>query len=378
MATILFVMKYPLHQQQSLSRKFDGQMAAVRALGHQALCIGWRPGSMWLLGEGEPQRLRSNRLGWMPGYSHTKIFVDLMAALRQVVQERQVALVYLRYMPTFWNAPRALRAAKAQGAKLVVEFPTYPREGENNRSFLRRPVFAYADWVLHRITPQVDLFTAIGEPCGDSLYGRPAMNIENGVDVEALPLHQPAPGREGVHLLALASMMKSHGYDRVLRGMAAYQGDVKVHLHMAGSDGDGSLEAWKRLVAELGLEERVTFYDPLYGQPLNDLVNQCDVGLGALAMFRFGLEHGMPLKLREYMARGLPFVYAAQDAAIPQEPRFCLAVPHDESPLYMERIVAFALQARQDAKAPEEMRAYAMAHMSWKPIMERVLGRMGL
>ena len=41
MPTILFVMKYPLHRKENLKAKFDGQLAAARALGWDAYCIGW-------------------------------------------------------------------------------------------------------------------------------------------------------------------------------------------------------------------------------------------------------------------------------------------------------------------------------------------------
>ena len=40
MAAILFLMRYPLDTWDNLKNKFDGQMAAAQALGHEACCIG--------------------------------------------------------------------------------------------------------------------------------------------------------------------------------------------------------------------------------------------------------------------------------------------------------------------------------------------------
>lgn len=378
MSTVLFVMKYPLHCHENLQVKFDGQMAAVRALGHRALCIGWNPQGMWLV-EGEKRRfLRKNAFVPLPGYDHTKIFLDLMGAVEAALELERVDLLYLRYMPTFWNGPRALGKLKALGGKLVVEFPTYPRELENRRSLLRRPVFAYADHVLAKVNPLVDLYTVIGESCGDSLEGRPALNIENGIDVGSVPLHKPRDGEKDISLLGLASMTQAHGYDRVLEAMAAYQGEEKIWLHLVGGEGDGSLGAWRQLAERLGLGERVCFHGALYGDDLNKVVEECDVGLGPLSMFRLGLHRGTALKLREYMARGLPFVYAAQDAAIENNPRFCLQVPHDETPLDMEAMAAFAMRAKGDREAPMAMRAYAQAHMSWERVLKPVLERVDL
>ena len=42
-ASVLFLMRYPLEKDDNLKIKFDGQMAAVRAMGHEARLIGWGP-----------------------------------------------------------------------------------------------------------------------------------------------------------------------------------------------------------------------------------------------------------------------------------------------------------------------------------------------
>ena len=378
MATILFMMKYPLHQQENLKAKFDGQMAAVRALGHEAYAIGWNMEGMWLIGGEERRLLQKNHCTRMPGYEHTKIFVDLMSAARKAMQHKKIDAVYLRYMPTFWNAPGTMRLLKKQGGKLVIEFPTYPREKENRRSLLRRPVFAYADRVLGRIHPMVDLYTLIGEDGGGSLDGRPAMNIVNGIDVDRFPLHAVNEDQACIRMLALASMAGWHGYDRILRSLAEYRGNSTIHLDMVGPDGDGSLAAWKALAEKLGIMEQVSFHGSLYGDALNAVVAKADVGIGSLGMFRFGLNSGMTLKLREYMARGLPFVYAVDDPSIPADQRFCLRVNNEETPIDLEALVAFAKKGKQSMETPALMREYAREHMSWTNVMDSVLERLQL
>ena len=374
MPTILFVMKYPLHCRDNLQTKFDGQMAAARALGWCACCIGWDRRGMSLVEEERRVFLRRCPLARMPGYDHTLIFSDLMAAVRKALTQIHPDVLYLRYMPTFGNAPGVLRACKAAGCKLVVEYPTHPIETENSRFFVRRQVFRYSDRVLARIHPMVDLYTLIGAPCGGSLRGRPAMNIVNGVDVERVPLHRPnlAPG---VRLLALASMSGWHGYDRLLRALAAYQGATPVHIDFVGGDGDGSLTAWKALAQTLGVEARVTFHGPLYGPELDTVVAACDIGVGSLGMFRYGLQRGMTLKTREYMARGLPFLTAVEDPAVPDDPDFALRVPNDETPIDMDAVVAFALRAKQNPGLAGRMRATAQERLSWESILRGVLER---
>lgn len=372
MARALFVMRYPLDGWDNLKNKFNGQLAAMEALGHEAWHIAWGRGGMWLCRGESRTLLRRCPLSSMPGYCKTYLYVDLMAAVKQAFARQTFDVVYMRYMPVFWNAPGAMRRVKAQGAKLIVEHPTYPVENGRTTSPLRKPVFRYNEHVFAKLEPCIDLYTLIGDPCGPTLHGIPAMNIVNGVDVDTLPLHRTRVGKD-THLLALASMSHWQGYDRLIESLAAYQGHDEITLHMVGGEGDGSLAAWKKLAQERGVADRVIFHGELFSEELNALVEKCDVGIGGLGLYRKKQFQSMTLKLREYMARGLPFVYAVEDPSIPFEPRFCMKVSNNDAPISMERITAFANAVKADPVAPAEMRAYARQHMSWQGVLRTIL-----
>ncbi len=376
MPSILFLMKYPLHRRENLNAKFDGQMEAARALGWNAYCIGWDLRGMYLIGSGERTFLRSNPLVNVRGYDHTLIFVDLMKAACDALRRIPVDVLYLRYMPTFPGALRTVKQFKKRGGKLVVEYPTYPIAQENERFFLRRMVFRYTDRIMGKINPMVDLYTLIGDDCGGTLHGRPAINTVNGVCVSALPRHVPRADAKDVRLLALASMSGWHGYDRILKSLAGYRGGADVRIAFVGGDGDGSLAVWKQLAEKLNLMDKVTFHGPCYGEALEEIVAGCDLGIGSLGMFRYGLERGMTLKTREYMARGLPFVSAVYDPALPADRGFFLQVPNDETPIDMEEVVSFAQSVKADAALPDAMRAYAEDTLSWRSVMARILERL--
>lgn len=374
MARVLFLMRYALAG-DSLRAKFDGQLSAVGRLGHEAHVIAWGDGGLWLMGPKQKRLLTRCPLERMPGYAQTVFYVDLMRALQRALALERFDLVYLRFMPVFFNAPRALARACAQGAKLVVEHPTYPFENGRVTSLARMPVFAYNRRVFRRIEPLIDLYALIGEPCGGRLNGRPAINITNGVDVDALALHAPRPEKD-VGMLALASMSRWQGYDRLLDALARYRGNVPVTVHLVGGEGDGALAEWRRMSESLGLN--AVFHGELHGKALDAAAAMCDIGVGGLGLYRKGQMESRTLKLREYMARGLPFVYAVDDPDVPDNQRFCLRVPNDDSPLNLEAMVAFALAAKADAQAPALMRAYAREHMSWDAVMRRVLDEVGL
>ncbi len=376
MPAILFLMKYPLHRRENLQAKFDGQMEAARALGWAVYAVGWDARGMYLLEEGKREFLCANSFAGIRGYDHTKIFPDLMKAARLALRRVKIDVLYLRYMPTFPGTLQTMRMLKKQGGKLVVEFPTYPIAQENDRFFLRRQVFRFSDRVMQKLNPWVDLYTVIGDDCGGSVNGRPAMNIVNGVDCHGQTMHAPRKEDATVRLLALASMSGWHGYDRILRSLAAYRGEADVRIDFAGGDGDGSLARWKQLAQELGLGDAVTFHGPCYGQALETVITQSDLGIGSLGMFRYGLKQGMTLKAREFMARGLPFISAVDDPALPDNHSFFLRVPNDETPISMHDVVTFAKAVKADDALPGRMRAYAEKHLSWNSVMQTILERL--
>ena len=183
---------------------------------------------------------------------------------------------------------------------------------------------------------------------------------------------QPDNGNE-IHLLALASMSHWQGYDRLIRAMAEWKGPERVVLHLAGKEGDGSLAAWLKLAEELGVQQNVIFEGELHGESLNALADRCDAGVGSLSIRKRKVSRVITLKLREYMARGLPFVYAGEDPTIEKGHPYAVQVPNSDAPIDMEEIVAFAKRVRTEKNAAESMREYARRHMSWEMEFERIL-----
>lgn len=378
MADILFLMRMPMDGRDNLHAKFIGQIHGAQRLGHKVHWIGWDHEGMWLCGDGEPRLLHKNRLAKLPAYHHTFLYVDLFSALQKLSREQTYDLVYMRYMPTFFNAPKALRLMKDKGAKLMIEHPTYPANFARTTSALRRPVFLYTDHVFEKIKPMVDCYAVMGDDCGGTVDGKTAINIVNGVDVESLPLHQTPDNGSEIHLLALASMSYWQGYDRLINAMAQWKGEERFVLHMVGTEGDGSLAQWMQLAKDQGLEEQVVYEGQLHGTALDRMVARCDLGVGGLGLHRRMIKTAISLKLREYMARGLPFMYAVEDVSVPWPERFCVKVSNDDSLVDLKAVRDFVMTVRTTPGFASEMRAYACENMSWQDVLRDVFHKVGI
>ena len=169
-------------------------------------------------------------------------------------------------MMTFSKAPAAFQAVKESGAKLVMEHPTYPFENGKKTNLLREPVFRYADYRFPAGGAHDRPVHADRRRSRRDATAAPAMNITNGVDADSLPLHRSRGEAGPPAIMALASMTRGQGYDRLLRAMAPVQEDYVIYF--AGGSSDGSLEEWQRLAQELNMGEKAQFLSPVQGAVL--------------------------------------------------------------------------------------------------------------
>lgn len=363
---ILYIVRYPVEEDFNLRGKFDGQLASFWKIGLDVYHLVFDKVFFYLVHDEQKMRV-CKATTKMPMYFHTKVYYDMHRAARKVMDEIRFDFIYWRDAPIWRSSCAVGRAAQNVGAKILYEIPTYCRDGEEAMNLPRKLFSLYANLWKKELMSYPDVFVFTGDADFDTYYGKPAVNIDNGVDVDALPLRNPRSDSGAIHILALASMSYWHGYDRLIRSLAAYNGEQKVVVHMVGGNDGGMLPKWKELVKELQLEEQIIFHGKLYGDELTEIFDLCDVGINSLALFRKKLDATSELKVREYAARGLPFVCSVEDPAFRfAEEEFWIRVTNDETIPNMGEIVDFALTMRADPTHHRRLRTYAERYMTWE------------
>lgn len=193
--------------------------------------------------------------------------------------------------------------------------------------------------------------------------------IGNGIDVASVEMRsgRPAWPAPVMRVIAVASVAKWHGYDRLLKAVNAHQGNshraFDLHVTIVG-DGP-ALPPLKDLCTSLGLSDRVTFSGTVTGQALHDLYASSHLAVSSLGLHRIGLTSASVLKAREYCAIGIPFVASGSDpdftATVPF--RFVVSGSEDTADV----LAAFDRFAQQhQLVSPDEMRQYAITHLDWQ------------
>lgn len=375
---LLYIVRYPAYENFNLKGKFDGQLKAFENLGLDVYYLTFDRQYFYLVHGTEQTKVGRATCG-LPMYFHTKVYYDLHRAVLKAADLIRFDYVYWRAAPIWRSSCDVARKFHEQGVKILYEIPTYCKDGEAPMSIARKAFAVYSSLWEEKVMQYLDLVVLIftGDAGVDSFHGRPVTIIDNGVDVSSIPMRCPAEDPDAVHILALASMSYWHGYDRLIRSLSEYRGNRKVILHMVGGNDGGMLPEWQKLAEDLQLGDRVIFHGKMYGQELSDMFDLCDIGTNALAQYRKNLAATSELKVREYTARGLPFLCSVEDPALDHtdEP-FWLKVANDGSVPDMEQIVAFALNMRSDKTHPARMRQYAQDHMTWEsqyaPIFDKL------
>lgn len=77
------------------------------------------------------------------------------------------------------------------------------------------------------------------------------------------------------------------------------------------------------------------------------ILQQADVAVGSLALYRNDMAEGSPLKVREYLARGIPTIIGYQETDFMDPPPFLLQIPDapDGVRTSQERIKAFVAES---------------------------------
>lgn len=277
-----------------------------------------------------------------------------------------------------WLISLFSRLGKA-GIHSVQEIPTYPYDGEFKGYPLDKKLELFVDQLFrNRMAKQMDAVVTFSD--AKEIFGQRTINISNGVDLDVIPLHQPAAYPNGeVHIIAVAEVHTWHGFDRFIHGLGEYYQkhlQKKVYFHIVGDvwepemNGSSRAPGFMTYINRYEIKDYVIFHGKLFGEELNDVFNQCCFAVGSLARHRSGITHIKTLKNREYASRGIPFIYSECDSDFDHQ-SYIIKAPADETPIDIRQVLEF-IDSHQFA--PADIRK-TVEHLSWKAQMEIVINQ---
>lgn len=201
------------------------------------------------------------------------------------------------------------------------------------------------------------------------------IKIGNGISVDSIPYRHSAPiwPSKNLNLVAVGTIAFWHGWDRLIEAIRILRNDPYVNFDVRFTIiGDGpERDNLQHLVLSYDLSDNIRFLGLLYGQDLYEEYNKAHFGIGSLGWSRVGIEEASPLKVREYLAAGLPVIAATRDPDFNGDEKILINVPDDENNDSIVSLIKSIYSMK--IPSPQECRLYAENKLDFKIKMRAIL-----
>lgn len=303
---------------------------------------------------------------WIKGIEYWKL-------IKKFLQTKAYDAAYVRHTGRIdpWILA-VLKLLKSRSVKIVYEFPTFPYHKLAARMDL------FVDGMFRfRLKKYVDrVVTYSKHTC---IYGISTIQVCNGICVNSCNVVKKECIKEDmIELIAVAAFQEYHGYDRLLKAMGRYykdNGKRRIILHLVG---DGIVvEEYKRICESYHLEDKVIFYGNKYGEELDRIYDKADIAVAVLAAYKEDVFCSSALKVREYLAKGLPIITGCkEDIMENRREKFYLEFPNDDSEINVESIVKFYDDIYKNHNREEvhlQIREFAKQNADWNIVLQPII-----
>ena len=277
--------------------------------------------------------------------------------------------------------------ARLKGVKIVVDVPT-PRKSvlvelktsETNvfvRIVKQSISILSSSWVLW----PANVVVQYAQDLSWYLWGvqRRTVIIGNGINIPDSLAIANSRWDKGtpLNLIAVAQLAQWHGYDRLIHAIHQFKQSSENYDIKLTIVGEGDAYApLQSLVSELNLQDNVTFTGFLSGADLDAHFYNAHIGIASLGLYRIGLHEASVLKTREYVARGLSVIGAADDPDFAHDSQVRLMVTNSDS---IEDIVVLLKDLPNSMLlAPQELRDYAEKNLTMESKLKVILAHVDI
>lgn len=303
---LAYVAWIPVSEESGVLKKVVDQLGRWRAGGHEV--------SLFALGRGTEswQGAADLDVHLYPAKRAPSWFLQAERLVSDVLRWRP-DVVYHRFNVYFPALERLMRRCPTVVELNTLDVPEY-------RATMSPPRFAYHRATRGRIFRHAQGLVAVTDEIARHAGAAraPRVVIPNGVDLSAIEGVAWTPHERPALLFLGANPADSwHGLDKLFAIAGAMP---EIDVHVVGP-----------LTTRTLVPPNVRLHGFLERPRYRPLVAASDVGVGPLALHRKQMQEACPIKIREYLAMGLPAVTAYRDPDFPAAGApFLLELPNQE------------------------------------------------
>ena len=363
MNNALFLTLSNFPESTGVGKKIKDQILSISKFGFDNVLYGRTNdiGELYIDNKYCHDKLRGNKItvnfGTIKSLTKIKESLSFYTNLYGFIIKNNIDFIYYRFSGC--TDPYCIvffAKLKRAGIKCIMEFPTYPYDGEKGLPTR----FVIMDKVLRRFFVQKFQYIVTFSEL-NKIFGQNTIRISNGIDFESIPITKNIEHPE-FNLLGVANLQDWHGFDRIIRGLSKYSNTSgkRVVFHIVSGDNSKCINNLMELTKENNLTDNVVFHGEVNGKELDNLFDICDVAIGSLGRHRNNIHQLKTLKNVEYAARGVPFIYSEKNEDFDDMP-YILKETETDNPIDIKRIVDFKLDL---TITPQEIRK-SIESLSW-------------
>lgn len=261
--------------------------------------------------------------------------------LSQLVKQVNPDLIYTRYL---MYTPFINKTMK--NYKVVMEI-----NGDDliEYKLKSRMTDLYNRWTRGFLLKYVDGFICVSNELERkfSYLGKSSVVIANGIGVEQFELKIPNNNKP-ILVFIISSRQSWHGLEKVIKMSEIFP---EFEFYIIGVSGED--------------RKNLKYFGQLSQDESTKIIQQCDIGIGSLSLYNAGLKEASPLKTRQYMACGLPVIFAYQDTDINDDYPFCLRLENTQNNIEYDSVRAFVLSVFNEDQVRSMARKYAENFLSY-------------
>ena len=336
---ILYLSDTDLDESSGVAKKILMQANQWKKLGYHVEILSWDSLS-WFSLDGErltKPKIFVKRRGW-------RVLPHLYLTTLKIIKElknKHFDVIYMRYRlysPFF-------SIIKRHG-KIVVEINTNDKE-EFKKSFF---LHLYNSLFRNLFLKNIDGFVCVSNELQKifSAHKKPIAVIANGIDVEQYEFLEKTNNNKPNLVFIGSPNQRWHGVEKIEYLASKIP---EFNFHFIGIEKEN--------------KENLRYYGYLNDLEARKIVAKMDVGISTLSLYLNNMQEASPLKSRQYLAQGLPIIYAYEDTDIVDEYRFCMKLPNTPNNVAsnIDKIKAFVYKVFQNSACRLEARRFAKTHL---------------
>ena len=191
---------------------------------------------------------------------------------------------------------------------------------------------------------------------------KPFVVVPNSINLDSIKLKKRAKNSKPNLIFMGTPNQDWHGIDKIINLAKATQD--RLYFHIIGIEKPNNLDL-----------KNITFYGYLDRDRYKDILINCDIGIGTLSLYKKGMQEAAPLKVREYLAYGLPTIIGYKDSAFDKSFSWLLELENSKDNINnVDKIVDFCYKNLNYIVQKDEVRDYIDAKVLEKRRLDFLKG----